>query len=56
MEWLPPAPLCAGVLERRFPDAPPGDPVRVLLWCTGRGDRDGLPRRTASVWRAARGG
>lgn len=51
--WSPPAPLCEAVLRRLFPDAPPGDPVRVLLWCTGRGDLDGHPRRTSWSWRAA---
>ncbi|MBT2412470.1 DinB family protein [Streptomyces sp. ISL-12] len=54
VDWLPPALLCAAVLDRLFPDAPPGEPVRVLLWCTGRGDLDGLPRRTSWVWKAAR--
>ncbi|MFE9687128.1 hypothetical protein [Streptomyces sp. NPDC006285] len=53
VDWLPPAPLCAAMLGRLSPDAPPGEPVRVLLWCTGRGDLDGLPRRTAWVWKAA---
>ncbi|MGG8405836.1 maleylpyruvate isomerase N-terminal domain-containing protein [Streptomyces sp. 12297] len=51
--WLPPAPLCAAVLRRLFPDAPPGDPAQVLLWCTGRGELDGRPRRTAWTWQAA---
>ncbi|NYI04919.1 maleylpyruvate isomerase N-terminal domain-containing protein [Allostreptomyces psammosilenae] len=51
--WTPPAAPCAAVLDRLFPDAPPGDPVPVLLWCTGRGDLDGRPRRTSWVWRAA---
>jgi uncharacterized protein (TIGR03083 family) len=53
--WLPPAPLCAAVLDRLFPDSPAGDPSRVLLWCTGRGALAGLPRRTSWVARAARG-
>ncbi|MEV7937606.1 maleylpyruvate isomerase N-terminal domain-containing protein [Kitasatospora sp. NPDC088264] len=51
--WLPPAPLCAAVLHRLFPDAPPGDPAHVLLWCTGRGDLDGHPRRNSWTWQAA---
>jgi hypothetical protein len=51
--WLPPAPLCAGVLARLFADAPAGDPARVLLWCTGRGDLAGQPRVTSWVPRAA---
>ncbi len=51
--WLPPEPLCAAVLGRLFPDAPPGDPVRVLLWSTGRAELDGHPRVTSWVWKAA---
>ncbi|MFG2844426.1 maleylpyruvate isomerase N-terminal domain-containing protein [Kitasatospora sp. NPDC048296] len=54
VDWLPPAPLCAAVLDRLFPDAPPGDPIQVLLWCTGRGELDDLPRRTSWMWKAAR--
>ncbi|MEU3734634.1 hypothetical protein AB0E81_35365 [Streptomyces sp. NPDC033538] len=27
VDWLPPASLCAAVLDRLFPDAPPGEPV-----------------------------
>ncbi|WP_448321663.1 maleylpyruvate isomerase N-terminal domain-containing protein [Streptomyces sp. CO7] len=53
VDWTPSAPLCAAVLERLFPDAPTGDPAPVLLWCTGRGDLDGLPRRTSWTWQAA---
>lgn len=51
--WLPPADQCDAVLRRLFPDAPPGDPVRVLLWCTGRAELDGRPRRASWVWKAA---
>jgi hypothetical protein len=54
VDWLPPAPLSAAVLTRLVPAAPPGDPTRVLLWCTGRGDLAGLPRRTSWRWEAAR--
>lgn len=54
VDWLPPAPLSAAVLDRLFPVAPPGDPTQVLLWCTGRGDLDGLPRQTSWRWEAAR--
>lgn len=54
VRWLPPAPLSAAILARLFPDAPSGDPTQVLLWCTGRGELDGLPRRTSWVWKAAR--
>ncbi|MEV5272431.1 maleylpyruvate isomerase N-terminal domain-containing protein [Streptomyces werraensis] len=54
VDRLPPAELSGAVLDRLFPAAPPGDPARVLLlWCTGRGDLDGLPRRTSWVWEAA---
>ncbi|MBO3744874.1 maleylpyruvate isomerase N-terminal domain-containing protein [Streptosporangiaceae bacterium NEAU-GS5] len=51
--WLPAAPLCEAVLHRLFPDAPPGEPAAVLLWCTGRGELDGRPGVTSWVWRAA---
>ena len=51
--WLPPAPLCAGVLCRLLPDAARGDPVQLLLWSTGRAELDGHPRVTSWVWRAA---
>lgn len=51
--WLSPAPPCAAILQRLFPDAPPGDPAQALLWCTGRAELDGRPRRTSWVWRAA---
>ena len=51
--WSPPASLSAAVLGRLFPDAPPGDPVRVLLWSTGRGDLDGRPRVASWTWKAA---
>ncbi|MGW4690679.1 hypothetical protein ACWEPM_38185 [Streptomyces sp. NPDC004244] len=51
--WLPPARLSTAVLQRLFPDAPPGDPARVLLWCTGRGELEGRPRLTSWSWRAA---
>ncbi len=51
--WSPPAPLAAAVVRRLFPDAPSGDPASVLLWCTGRGELVGRPRRTAWSLRAA---
>lgn len=54
VDWLPPAPPSAAVLDRLFPATPPGDPTRVLLRCTGRGELDGLPRRTSWRWGAAR--
>jgi hypothetical protein len=51
--WQPPERLCTAVLARLFPDAPPGDPVRVLLWSTGRADLPGRPRLTSWVLKAA---
>ncbi|MEU4420432.1 maleylpyruvate isomerase N-terminal domain-containing protein [Actinoplanes sp. NPDC024001] len=53
--WRPPAPLCAAVLARLFPEAPAGDPVEVLLWCTGRIALPDRPRLTSWVLRAAVG-
>ncbi|MFD9123980.1 maleylpyruvate isomerase N-terminal domain-containing protein [Kitasatospora sp. NPDC059571] len=53
--WTPPEPLCAAVLARLFPDAPAGEPAAVLLWCTGRAELPGRPRRTSWVWQAALG-
>ncbi|MFF7592290.1 maleylpyruvate isomerase N-terminal domain-containing protein [Kitasatospora purpeofusca] len=53
LDWRPSERLAAAVLARLFPDAPAGDPVEVLLWCTGRGELDGRPRRTSWTWRAA---
>ncbi|WP_431678269.1 maleylpyruvate isomerase N-terminal domain-containing protein [Kitasatospora sp. KL5] len=54
-EWHLPAPLCAAVLARLFPDAPPGEPAAVLLWCTGRATLAGRPRRTSWTWQASLG-
>jgi hypothetical protein len=51
--WHPPETLCTAVLARLFPDAPPGDPVRVLLWSTGRANLPGHPRVTSWVMKAA---
>ncbi|MEU1424637.1 maleylpyruvate isomerase N-terminal domain-containing protein [Kitasatospora sp. NPDC005751] len=53
LPWRPPAGLCAAVLARLFPDAPPGGSTAVLLWCTGRGELNGRPRRASWSWRAA---
>ena len=53
LPWRPPGPLCAAVLARLFPDAPPGDPTDVLLWCTGRTPLGALPRRTSWTLKAA---
>jgi hypothetical protein len=55
IRWLPPQPLCATVLARLFPAAPEGDPVAVLLWCTGRADLDGRPHVTSWTPKAAIG-
>jgi hypothetical protein len=52
LDWRPPARLCAPVLARLFPDAPPGDPSALLLWCTGRITLDGRPRREQWRWDA----
>ena len=52
--WLPPTSPSAAVLDRLFPDAPPGDPTQVLLWCTGRGELENFSRRTSWVWKAER--
>ncbi len=54
VDWSPPADLCAGVLARLFPQAPTGEPIRVLLWGTGRGDLPDRERVTDWVWQAAR--
>lgn len=52
-DWRPSGRLCARVLERLFPHVPRGDdPWRTLLWSTGRGERDGLPRLGAWRWYA----
>jgi hypothetical protein len=53
LPWRAPGPLCAAVLARLFPDAPPGDPTDVLLWCTGRAPLGTLPRRTSWTLKAA---
>jgi hypothetical protein len=50
VEWRPPAELCAPVLQRLFPDAPAGDPARVLLWSAGRVALDDRPRLEAWTW------
>jgi len=53
LDRTPPPELYAAVLARLFPDAPTGDSVRVLLWCTGRGELPGLTRRESWGWKAA---
>ncbi|MBO1415725.1 hypothetical protein [Streptomyces sp. FH025] len=58
-DWnVPAGPLCRFVLDRLFPDAPEepdAQPAEVLLWCTGRGELNGRPRRSSWNWRAAMG-
>ncbi|WP_405783088.1 hypothetical protein [Streptomyces sp. NBC_00859] len=47
----PPAGLCARVLARLFPDAPPAaEPWPTLLWATGRGELPGRARLTTWRW------
>ena len=48
--WVPPDELCDPVVQRLFPDAPPGSPAAVLLWCTGRAPLGNLPRQTTWGW------
>lgn len=55
IRWHLPESLCSAVLARLFPDAPAGDPVQVLLWCTGRTDLPGRPRPHSWVPKAAVG-
>ncbi|MEV0900262.1 maleylpyruvate isomerase N-terminal domain-containing protein [Actinoplanes sp. NPDC049802] len=48
LDWAPPPRMCARVLARLFPGAPSGDPVQVLLRCTGRAALPDRPRRPPS--------
>lgn len=49
--WAPPADLCDRVLDRLFPDAPPGgDRWQTLLWATGRAELAGRHRLTSWRW------
>lgn len=48
--WRPPAALAGPALARLFPDAPGGDPVDVLLYCSGRAPLAQLPRQTDWQW------
>ncbi|MEV6305480.1 hypothetical protein AB0M02_39120 [Actinoplanes sp. NPDC051861] len=48
-----PAPLCAAVLARLFPNSPGGDPAEALLWCTGRIALPHRPRLESWTLRAA---
>lgn len=52
VDWRPER--CASVVERLFPDAPwHSDPSALLLWCTGRSELPGVPRREHWQWHAA---
>lgn len=51
--WAPPPELSEPALLRLFPDAPPGDPSAVLLWCTGRAALADRPRQTRWRWDSA---
>ncbi|MFG2997984.1 maleylpyruvate isomerase N-terminal domain-containing protein [Streptomyces sp. NPDC048340] len=53
LPWLPPPDLAAQVLDRLFPDSPPGPAPQVLLWSAGRLALPDRPRRTSWSWRAA---
>lgn len=48
--WRPPADLADPVLPMLFPDAPPGDPSDVLLYCCGRIALGGLPQQRDWRW------
>lgn len=50
--WRPPDELAAPVLARLFPDAPPGPPGEVLLYCCGRTPLGERPRLTDWRWDA----
>jgi hypothetical protein len=50
LDWVPPAELSAPALGRLFPEAPPGDPSAVLLWCTGRTVLNDQPRQAEWRW------
>jgi hypothetical protein len=50
LEWAPPPAISEPAVARLFPDAPSGDPSRVLLWCTGRTPLGDLPRLTKWRW------
>jgi len=51
--WCPAKAACAAVLNRLFPEAPDGDPVQVLLWCTGRVALADRPRRGSWILKAS---
>ncbi|WP_282697081.1 maleylpyruvate isomerase N-terminal domain-containing protein [Streptomyces sp. CC208A] len=50
-DWAPSDEMAAPVVERLFPDAPTGFGASdTLLWCTGRTELPGLPRRRNWKW------
>jgi hypothetical protein len=52
LDWRPPAEMCAPVLVRLFPDAPPGDPVSrpAVVHRTNRPQWPPAPGRMALGW------
>ncbi|HWW52279.1 MAG TPA: hypothetical protein VNY84_00810 [Acidimicrobiales bacterium] len=54
LAWQAPSDLCLFVLDRLFPGWPPGDPVDVLLWSTGRRPLGDAAPVAEWVWKAAR--
>lgn len=54
LDWTAPAPLCARVLHRLFPDAPSDTaPWPTLRWATGRGSLPGCADVTDWRWQSA---
>lgn len=54
LDWEAPAAICARVLRRLFPGAPPGgEPWATLLWATGRGELPGRERLARWRWDSA---
>ncbi|PRX48351.1 uncharacterized protein (TIGR03083 family) [Prauserella shujinwangii] len=51
VEFTPPAELAEATLRRLFPETPDGgDPWPELLWCNGRLELPGRPRRSGWRW------
>lgn len=51
--WRPDPGQCRPLVDRLFPEAPSvenADAADILLWCTGRQELDGLPRRESWTW------
>lgn len=53
IDWVPPPGLSELAILRLFPDAPPGEPSAVLLWCTGRAALDDRPRQSSWSWHSS---